>query len=395
MMRRLPLLLLLLLCLPCVSKAQMWDDLATSDYRIDTADVRALQVEVDNLTFFRDNEYSSSLTNGYTLPGLWLEPKLTYIPHSQIGLELGCHALIFNGANKYPCYAYHDIGTWKGSQYQSGFHILPWVRAKAQFSHLTVVLGNIYGGQNHGLIDPLFNPELNLSQDPEMGFQLLWDRPHLHSDTWMNWQSYIFQLDSHQEAFTVGSNWRVLFNPEESHLHWYLPAQLVIQHRGGEQDTTSMGVQTLVNLSAGAGVRWNPGYRVLNSLGAEANYLLTYQESGELWPFSGGCAYHGAVTARLAERVGLKAGFFRSPNHFVSLYGNHFFSTLSSMDGTSYHGISTAFLRADYTHSFSRHFVLGAEAEAYQSWMPGSSEFNFSFGIFLRVNPSFLIKRFQ
>jgi hypothetical protein len=73
----------------------------------------------------------------------------------QIALEVGLHALIFNGANKYPCYAYHDIGTWKGNQYQSGAHLLPWIRAKAQFKYLTVVLGNIFGGQNHQLIEPL------------------------------------------------------------------------------------------------------------------------------------------------------------------------------------------------------------------------------------------------
>ena len=144
----------------------MWDALASSPYRLDTADVRALNVELESISFFRDNEFNSPLADGYSLPGLWVQPKLTYMPLKQIKLELGLQALIFNGANRYPNYVYHDIGYWKGSQYTKGAHLLPWFRAQADFRHLTIVLGNIYGGQNHGLIEPLFNPEASLGQTP-------------------------------------------------------------------------------------------------------------------------------------------------------------------------------------------------------------------------------------
>ena len=368
--------------------AQMWDQLARSSYRIRQSDLRALRVEVDALTFFRDNEYSSKLTKGYSLPGLWLEPKLVYTPLSQIELELGAHALIFNGANKYPCYVYHDVGRWKGSQHQHGAHALPWLRAKADFKHLTVVMGDIYGGQNHRLAVPLWNAEANLSQDPEMGFQLLWDRNkigtsgiwNVHMDTWLNWQSYIFEEDSHQEAFTVGSAWEVGLLPAWSKVKWYMPLQLVIQHRGGEQDTTSMGVQTLCNASAGLGMHWYPLTHAVKQVTAEASVLATYQQSGTLWPFDTGVAYH--VTAG--------ADFRR---------GNPFFSTLSVRDGESHRGITTAYLRADYHYTFHHDYVLGAEAEAYQCWLgrstlrPKSDELNFSFGIYLRLHPSILLKK--
>lgn len=40
-----------------------------------------------------------------------------------------------------------------------------------------LILGNIYGGSNHGLIAPLYNPELNLTADPETGFQVLAGAP--------------------------------------------------------------------------------------------------------------------------------------------------------------------------------------------------------------------------
>ena len=145
----------------------MWEELASSPYRLDTTNLRALKVELESISFFRDNEFSSRLSDGYSLPGLWVQPKLTYMPLRQIKLELGLQALIFNGTNRYPNYVYHDIALWKGDQYTRGAHLLPWFRAQADFRRLTIVLGNIYGGQNHRLIEPLFNPETNLTKDPK------------------------------------------------------------------------------------------------------------------------------------------------------------------------------------------------------------------------------------
>jgi len=392
-MRRLVIILTLCLSVQAL-QAQLWDHLATTDYRIDSSQVRVLRIGVDNLSFFRDNEYSSQLTKGYSLPGLWVQPHVSYTPLSRIDLELGFHALIFDGANKYPCYAYHDIGRWKGTQYQRGAHLLPWLRARAQFRHLTIVLGDIYGVQNHGLITPLFNHELNLSQDPEMGFQLLWDRPHLHADTWLNWQSYIFEEDSHQEAFTVGASWKVLPGDRQGDLQWYLPVNLVIQHRGGEQDTTALGVQTLCNAAVGAGLRWNLHRPALSQVNAELTLLGTWQQSGHLWPFDTGGAFHGTAGVTMWQRLNLQGGFFRAPRQFVSLYGNPFFSTLSISDRENHRGISTAYARADYHYTFARNYVLGAEVEVFQSWTghsithPSHQEFNFSFGIYLRVCPT-------
>ncbi|MBR6142398.1 MAG: hypothetical protein IKQ37_11685 [Bacteroidaceae bacterium] len=382
----------------------MWEHLATSPYRLDTADVRALKVELESISFFRDNEFSGRLADGYSLPGLWVQPKLTYMPLRQIKLELGLQALIFNGANRYPNYVYHDIALWKGNQYTSGAHLLPWFRAQADFRRLSIVLGNIYGGQNHGLIEPLFNPETNLTQDPEMGFQLLWDRPHLHADIWLNWQSYIFREDTHQEAFTVGTTWRIMpgksnvqcsmFNVQRSKVNVYLPIQLVAQHRGGEQNVWNRNVQTIWNASAGVGLRWNVGKRVLKSLTMELDGMFSYQQTGHLWPFKSGVAGYASVRLGLWQFLDTGLSFFATPRHFVSLYGNHFYSTLSVKDGVDYGKLQTAALHVRFHHTFARGYTLGADAEAFQTWQSHKSDLSFSFGIYLRVNPSFLIKRF-
>ena len=393
-MKRITFIILIsvLLCRGIMAQ-EMWNDLASSDYRIDTAEVKALRVEIDNLSFFHDNEYTGKLMNGYSLPGLWVQPKLTFNPVRQIGLEVGLHALIFSGANKYPCYAYHDIARWKGNQYQSGAHLLPWFRARAQFKYLTVVLGDIYGGQNHRLVEPLLNPEVNLSQDPEMGVQLLWDRPHLHADIWLNWQSYIFETDTHQEAFTVGMNWTVSYNRPESRLKWFTPFQLVIQHRGGEQNIAMRGVQTICNAGAGVRMLYRTDRKALRNINTELNMLAAYQQKGELWPFKTGFSGHVGMNLGFWNQMDVKAGYVFSPKHFISLYGNPLFNTVSQKDGTSYNGNHTLYAGISYHRIIARHYVIGAQAQAYQTWLPGAQNMAFDFGLYLRVNPSILIRK--
>jgi len=356
----------------------------------------SLWASVEAIAFFRDNEYDSNITKGYSLPGMWVQPKLMYDPLRQIHLELGAHALIFDGANKYPCYAYHDIARWKGNQYQRGIHVLPFFRAEARFQHLRIVLGDIYGAERHRLIRPMFNPEQTLSADPEMGFQLLLDRPRIHLDTWLNWQSIIFEEDSHQEAFTVGTNAIVLWTSPERRLRLSTPVQLLIQHRGGEQDTTSMGVQTLSNASIGLRLQAPTQRRAISGIFAEANVLGSFQQSGSLWPFDTGFAAHAAVGLTLWRSLSFRADYVEAPRHFANLYGSPFFSTLSTKHpGLQFQGMHTLAFNTAYAYTFSHAYRLGAEVETISANTKGKSNFCFSLCLFLRVNPSFLIKRWH
>ena len=162
---------------------------ATERKLADADSTGGLRIAVDALAFFRDNEYSSAMTDGYSLPGAWVRPKLEYDPNKNIHLELGAHGLFFDGANKYPNYAYHDIGKWKGNQYQDGVHILPWLRAEAKMKGVSVVLGDIYGDVTPGIITPLYNKEQLMSADPEMGAQILVNHKGFDMDVWVNGQS--------------------------------------------------------------------------------------------------------------------------------------------------------------------------------------------------------------
>ncbi len=347
-----------------------------------------LRIAVDALAFFRDNEYSSEMTDGYSLPGAWLRPKLVYDPNKNIHLELGAHALFFDGANKYPNYAYHDIGKWKGNQYQDGAHVLPWLRAQAKMKDVSVVLGDIYGDVHHGLITPLYNKEQLMSADPEMGAQILVNHKGFNMDVWVNWQSYQFKEDTHQEAFVVGLTGRQQLG---SHLN--IALNILAQHRGGEQDIPelNLGVQTICN--GALGINWSSGNRplgkVINAYGASANIVGCYQQAGKLWPFDSGVAFHAEGNMHMLDCLSLTLGYFHAPKDFVTLLGSPFFSTISIRDGGKrFDGRQTGYFHVDYHRTFAEHYTLGALLETYKVHSKGLDESSFAFGLYLRVNPS-------
>ena len=397
------------------TNADMTRRMGYQPYRVDSTQTKTLGIELEALAFFKDNEFDGNVQRGYSLPGVRLQPRLTYTPIDEIKLELGLHATIYSGANKYPCYVFHDIATWKGDQYQSGAHLLPFFRATARFKSITLAVGDIYGGATHGFVEPMYNPELILTDDPEMGFQMIVDTKRWHSDLWMNWQSYIFKESSHQEAFTVGwtQNINVWKRTKEDRTHSLdIPIQLVIQHRGGEQDNTKMGVQTIANGALGMGYEYKaPGNRIVTGVQAEVMALYCLQQSGNLWPFKNGPALWVKASVDFIRDLRVTAGFF-SAKDFCSLYGSQYFGTLSTKRaGGRFDGMNTGLISVEYSRTFANAYTIGANLKAYiyktgslalpaddthpePYTIPGEFRTPFSFGVYFRCSPSFVLKRF-
>lgn len=386
--------------------AQIPDRVFKTDFRIDPEKKGELSVEFDNLSFFKDDEYTGSFMKGYTLPGLWLQAKAVYYPLEMLKLEAGVHLQRFWGANRYPNMAYQDIAHWKGDQYQKGFHALPWFRAQVALSdHVNIVLGDLYGAANHNLIEPLYNPELNMVADPEMGLQLLYNSCRFDLDVWVNWESFIFREDIHQEAFTVGLSTRFKFNDPDSRFHFYAPLQVLAQHRGGEIDTIlTNSVQTLMNGAVGIGGVWNTGHKIFKSVNVELDVAGYYQQAGKLWPFDNGYGVYARASADIYD-FRVKTSYWRC-HQFISMFGSPFYGAVSTSDeGLTFDDPSCVYFGLEYLRELAKGFSLGIDLDIYehlpvvfrgteQNGYKSFAKTSFSAGIYLRVTPSFLIKKF-
>lgn len=401
---------LLLLCvfIPSAVKAQMDSLLFITTDRVDSTGRGELRLNVDNISFFRDNEYKSELVKGYTLPGIWVAPTLSYQPLRNLKVDVGLQMLHYWGANVYPNFNYSHISSWKGSQIQKGFHAVPIFRAHLQLTPtFGVVVGTLIGKQNHGLITPLYNDELNLSADPESGVQLLWETKAFRMDTWINWESFIYRKDNHQESFAFGFSSRIMPSRKQARTKVYIPIQALFQHRGGEinTDAKERSIKTWMNAATGIGINIPLSTRIPVRLNAETDMAFYSQQAGTALPFDKG---YGLLMKTAADiwRCRISASYWRC-HDFMSILGNPLYGSISiDEDGLTLEDPQMVCLRAEYAQSLGRGFSWGVHADLFDNvgttatqtdkgiFHVGSS-LNFAAGIYIRIHPSFLLKKFR
>lgn len=412
-MKRLPTLLTaaLLLLTTANAKAQVSVHIDSllfeNSHRIDSASCGELRLNFDALCFFRDNEYKGSLSKGYTLPGYRLQPTVSYQPLKNLCVEVGVSMLHYWGANKYPNLNYSDIATWKGDQTQTGFHLLPFFNVQLAVSqNFNLILGNICGGANHRLIEPLYNQENALSADPEMGVQMQWQTKPLDFDVWVNWESFIFDKDTHQEAFTFGLSTRFKANRPERRTHVYFPLQVVMQHRGGEinPDAEQRQVKTWMNAAAGVGVTIHTDNSILTRLNAEADVAYYRQMTGALLPFDNGKGLYLKAEADI-WRFCLRGAYWDS-SKFISIFGNPLYGSVGIHNRDfQMQRNRTVCAQLSYAQELGKGFSWGVQADVFNT-LPtddfvvdnkvynNNNKVSLAAGIYLRVKPSFLLKKF-
>lgn len=386
--------------------AQIEEKVYSSSYGVNPDEQGELSLEINSLSFFRNNEFEGTVLEGYSLPGLWIQPKLIYQPLQNVRLEAGIHGLIYHGSTQYPNAVYQGIPDWNTDDHQRGLHVRPFFRAEISLSDKwTMVFGNIYGAANHKLIEPMYNPELNLTADPETGFQILFDSKRIHFDAWLNWQSFIFQNDTHQEAFTVGLSTRFNLNDTDSPFNFYVPLQGLVQHRGGEIDTiTVSSTSTVMNGSVGIGTKWNINQRALKQISLETHLAGSTQQSGEIWPLENGFGSYTRLAADISD-FRVKTSYWWN-NDFISMNGTPFYGAVSTSElNAVYEKPQMIYFGVEYAKTFGKGYALGVDLDVYHML---STEINnpetgirslnsatsFSFGIYFRASPSFLLKRF-
>lgn len=385
------------------------ESLFTDDYNVNSEGA-LLKLSIDNISFFKNNETDGDIASAYTMPGFRLSPRIQYFPNSFVKLEAGVSLLKYWGTEKYPNYAYQDIAEWKADHYQHGFHLTPFFRAQIQpIPQLNIVLGTLYGGQNHDLIEPFYSSDLSLTADPETGAQLIYNSRVARLDTWVNWESFTFRNEEHNEAFSIGGTVSFHITDPKSFFYLGVPVQAIYIHRGGEIDAVKGGVVSMANGAAGlrSGFNLNDSFIKgvsLELMGVGAK-MYNYGDLFEL-PMETGWGLYTKLKLRM-RHLDFKLAYWRSGD-IINLYGNPVYGNMSTVhEGRTFPRVSVFNTGLRYEQKFGSGYYLGADIEGFynpelkQYYMSvkkldqTAKSYSWSVGLYLRINPSIILKEAQ
>lgn len=366
-----------------------------------------LTLSIDNLHFFHDNEYWGGRASGYTLPGFYFQPSVGFQPTKNLKIDAGIYIRHYWGATEYPQIIFSDVLRTVSGNEKSKIQVKPFMRIQAKIGNaVNIVFGNIYGGTNHNLPDPLYNYERIMTEYPETGLQILVNTTYFNMDTWINWESFIFRNDNHQEAFTFGVTTKTSVNPEKSKVHVYFPVNAIFQHRGGEIDTIpTHRVQTWMNLSAGTGISFRIGNKIFRKMSLEATAAYYMEIEDNLMPFEKGFLIHGKIWADI-WRFKIGAAYWKAYD-FISLLGNPYFGAIHvPYNGNTMKNPEVGSINMEYIQKFGKSCAFGFKADLYctrecksvtNTGITGNIGKNIGFtaGAYIRFTPTFVLAKIK
>ncbi|MBN1187680.1 MAG: hypothetical protein JXB49_35725 [Bacteroidales bacterium] len=353
--------------------AQEFNTFLLSEKTWNRADSNNLILEIDNVNFFKNNELMGDFKQGYTVPGYNLRPRLTYYPGKHTRISAGMHMVNLFGEMEY-------------------YEVRPTFSIQHEFlSNLFLVMGELHGNLNHGLIDPIYDFDRYFFDNMEQGLQLLYFSKFLTADLWLDWENFIFWEDPSQEEGTLGFSGEVHLIQDSQSWGLDIPLQGIICHRGGQINSTDMPNKSQTDLSPGLQISYFPGTFV-KCLSFNGRYVYYNNFSGSYTEnFKEGYGIFPTLTVntRLFE---YQAAYWHAYKYYGPR-GDALYFSVSSYNNT------IAFSRDIIANKIgvNKHFDDGISAalflETFYDLNEGNMEYNYS--IYLRFNQAFFLKKLK
>lgn len=221
------------------------------------------------LGFNKNNEYFNDIADGYTLFGYHFIPRLTYNYGSLLRLEAGA-------------FIWKDFGS-------SGFQdIQPVFTAKIQKENWALLFGTLEGNLNHGYIEPLYDFERVINNRLESGMQFLYNTDRVDLDAWIDWNKMIYSFDPDREIINGGASTAFELYKAGGRLGagdttlLTLPFQFTAQHKGGQIDTSTLPLVTVVNLALGIEAERELPFHIVSRVYTK-NYLVGFKDYSNVY----------------------------------------------------------------------------------------------------------------
>jgi len=253
--------------------------------------------DISVLSFAKNNEYFTHLQDGETFLGYQLMPHVTWNPTTIPALQL-----------RGGVFLQKNLG-------QNGFEQSKLIfSSEYKVQNWRFIIGTLYGGLEHELIEPLYRFERGLTQRMEEGIQIKHLSKKWKIDLWVDWQQVTKPTINQPEIFTPGLSLTYIPFKEKKEV---IPLQFFLQatnyHRGGSRIT----LPVINRSNAGTGFRYGQALTTTTTLYVEPWLVFAVDHSPILTqPYRNG---EGAYLNTTLHRKGL---YFM----LSYWYGKEFFS---------------------------------------------------------------------
>ncbi|GHT51247.1 hypothetical protein AGMMS49982_08170 [Bacteroidia bacterium] len=334
---------------------------------------------VEATGFFKNTEFFSPLEVGQTLPGIQFVPRVTYQIDKKFRIEWGAYAVYYSGdetqtsADNY-YYAKTAYGGFSQMFVRMQYAVNP---------DFHLVFGNLYGGLNHRLIEPLYQWERHYTARPESGLQVHFQNKKYFADVWLDWEQFIRYGDPKPELLTFGISASALLTAPESRFRLTVPFQLLIHHQGGQIDTSDAPKIVIGNAATGFDVEWLTGHNLLKTLSLKT-YIAGYADNTAdkaLRPFTKGWGIYPVLEAK-TNSFTLAAGYWHAQK-FYAFEGESLFGSFNPYEPEKqFPTRDLVIYKLLYQKQLHEKLQVGAQVEVYQDC--GLRQADYSFGAYLR-----------
>ena len=191
-------------------------------------DNHKININFNDLSFIKDNEYFNLIADGYTLFGNQLDLNLSLNVDDNYKISIGAIA------TKY--YGLHTISS-----------IVPTISLKIYQGKNTYFFGKLKTDDNHHLPEQLYSFERHLdTRSIENGVEHRYKNKHWQTDTWLEWEHFIYKNDSNRERLNFGQT-TTFTTVIAKNFQLQIPVNILLHHRGGQINNRNSATAHLNN----------------------------------------------------------------------------------------------------------------------------------------------------
>ena len=273
---------------------------------------QSLYLNIDNLSFIKNNEYFNLIADGYTLLGNKLDIQSIYKPHKNYQVTAGLMLLKYYGQDVFA-------------------EAIPYFTLQINYRKNRFYIGKLVTGDRHHLSVPLYGFERLLdNRSIENGLEHRYKNRHWETDTWLDWEHFILKNDTLRERLNFGqtTTYRYRYNNFEIQI----PFQLYLLHRGGQINIRKKGNEinnALVIGNLSTGISLTKILTMKQKAGIQFHYYIYQLNSNqpEELIFTDGSAYDFGIFYRNKAWL-INVNYWKS-NHFVAPKGDDMFQGIS------------------------------------------------------------------